>query len=184
MADVFISFIHEEVYAAQSVQRVLKQLLTPDVFISADDWAVLAGEIWLDRITQELEGSKVVVLMLSALSVTRPWINFEAGGAWLAKKPIIPACFGGLGREKLPKPYSAIQALDLPGDLYYLVRSVAKHLKTMSPPPFHFRSYAQRSVEAGIKGEVSIILPPNASWTDEMDDDDFHSFKPDEQPAP
>jgi hypothetical protein len=178
MADVFISFIHEEVVAAQSVQRVLKELLSKDVFISADDWAVLAGEIWLDRITKELESSKVVVLMLSENSVKRPWINFEAGGAWLAKKPIIPACFNGLSRDKLPKPYSAIQALNLPEDLYYLVRSVSEHLGEMSPPPFHWRSYAQRMVEAGIRGETCLVLDPGKNWTDEMRDEDFHSFGP------
>jgi hypothetical protein len=56
--------------------------------------------------------------MLSKASVSRPWINFEAGAAWLADKAVIPACFGGLTKgTRVPKPYSGIQALDLPTDL-------------------------------------------------------------------
>ncbi|MBI2219061.1 MAG: toll/interleukin-1 receptor domain-containing protein [Candidatus Rokubacteria bacterium] len=83
MADVFISDIHEEQRVAQAVQALLKQHLQPlvpnGVFLSADDWQVFAGEVWLERIRHELQEASVIVLMLSPESVTRPWINFEAG---------------------------------------------------------------------------------------------------------
>src|SRR6266851_2501784 len=138
MADVFISFIHEEERVAGAVQDVLRQILNKEVFISADEWLVYAGEIWLDRIKAELAQAKAVVLMLSEESVKRPWINFEAGAAWLAGKPVIPACFRGLSRNALPKPYSSIQAVDLPNGLYYLVRSVSHHVEptALLPAPF------------------------------------------------
>jgi TIR domain len=110
MADIFISFIHEEEAVAVAVQQLLRAFLgNRNVFLSADEWQIFAGEQWLDRIKSELQPAKVVVLLLSPRSVQRPWVNFEAGAAWLTGKVIVPACFAGLSKGTLPKPYSNIQ---------------------------------------------------------------------------
>ena len=77
----------------------------------------------------------MVILMLRPQSVGRPWINFEAGAAWLAKKAVIPVCFGGLTKDQMPKPYSGIQGLNLPDDLDYLLRSILHHLDPNAWPP-------------------------------------------------
>jgi hypothetical protein len=139
MADIFISHIHEEEKVADELLKFLRSELdrSTEVFLSSDSWQVYAGEIWLDRIREELTAAKVVVLMLSPKSVERPWVNFEAGAGWLTNKVIIPVCYGGLGKSSLPKPYSNIQALDLENESYYLVRSLHHHLNPgtlMSPP--------------------------------------------------
>jgi hypothetical protein len=134
MANVFISFVHEDQRVADAVARYLSNELKQDVFVSTDQWQVFAGEIWLDRIRKELAGAKVVVLMLSRRSVVRPWVNFEAGAAWLQAKPIIPVCYGNLTKDSLPKPYSAMQALNLASEKYYLLTSVA-HFLGIAPPP-------------------------------------------------
>jgi len=65
--------------------------------------------------------------------VARPWVNFEAGAAWLADKPIIPVCYGNLSKDALPHPYSAIQALNLPSEAYYLLKSVNHQLNLVEP---------------------------------------------------
>ena len=136
MAKVFISFIHEEQDIAEAVQSLLREDLdTREIFLSSDQWQVFAGEIWLDRIRTELSAAKVVVLLLSQESVGRPWVNFEAGAAWLSGKAIIPVCYGGLAKSNLPKPYSGIQALDLREESYYLVSSVAHYIGVLPPPP-------------------------------------------------
>jgi hypothetical protein len=106
-----------------------------DIFLSADQWQVFAGEDWLARLRQELDSARVVVLLLSRRSVARPWVNFEAGAAWLTDKAVIPLCFGDLRKEELPKPYSGIQAVDLRQDAYYLLSSVAHHLNIIPPVP-------------------------------------------------
>ena len=144
MARVFISFVHEDEKVAESVQRyITEQLkLTGDVFLSSDQWQVFAGEVWLDRIKGELTEAEVVILMLSKRSVDRPWVNFEAGAAWLRDKPIVPVCYGNMTKGSLPKPYSGIQALDLPSEKYYMVCSVAHHLGIMAPPPEGLKAVA------------------------------------------
>jgi hypothetical protein len=140
MADVFISFIHEEEKVADALKTFLGEKLGKEssAFLSSDKWQIFAGEDWLRRITDELKSAKVVILMLSTQSVTRPWVNFEAGAAWTKGIPLIPVCFGGLSKERLPKPYSSIQALNLRDESYYLVSSVHHRLglSGFSPPPF------------------------------------------------
>ena len=142
MADIFISFVHEQKQVAEAVKLFLLQKLETksDIFLASDMWAIYAGEDWLKRIKEELESAKVVLLMLSEEAVSRPWVNFEAGAAWLANKVIIPVCFAGLGVEGLPKPYSNFQGLSLEDDYgpYYLVTSIYHHLSpmTLAPPPF------------------------------------------------
>jgi hypothetical protein len=73
--------------------------------------------------------------MLSKRSVARPWVNFEAGAAWLEDKTLIPVCHGSLSKNVLPHPYSGIQALNLESEAYYLMKSVAHQLNLapMSP---------------------------------------------------
>ena len=148
MADVFISFIHEEVQIAEAVQDFVQSHLesyTPeslagkkDVFLSSDRWAVYAGELWFERIISELREAKVVVSILSPRSVERPWVNFEAGAAWiLSDTHLIPLCFGGLTKGTLPRPYSSLQALDLENsdDQYDLIKAVSHYLERVPPPP-------------------------------------------------
>jgi len=79
MAEVFISFIHDETGYAKAVKSFLTQIFDASIqpFMSSDQLQVYAGERWLDRIMGELKTAKVVILMLSKKSVQRPWVNFE-----------------------------------------------------------------------------------------------------------
>lgn len=146
MAKVFISFIHEEESVATAVQKLVKKkLFGEEAFLSSDKWQVHAGEVWLDRIREELDSAQVVILLLSSTSVARPWVNFEAGAAWLTGKAIIPVCYGGLTKDTLPKPYSGIQALNLMEEGYYLITSIAHHLGLSPPPPVGYEDYRHGS---------------------------------------
>lgn len=141
MANVFISFIHEEERVATAARDLLRDKLGAEhnIFLSADTWQVRAGEVWLERIREELERARVLVFLLSPNSISRPWVNFEAGAAWLARKRIVPVCFGGLDRGNLPRPYSDFQALDLRAHYYELVRDVFDWLtegRRVPPIPF------------------------------------------------
>jgi TIR domain len=137
MANVFMSFIHEEAKYAEAVQHFVTQMLGADAkpFLSSDQMQVYAGEKWLEKIMDELKKAKVVLLMLSEESVKRPWVNFEAGAAWTRDIITIPVCFGGLRKGELPKPYSSVQAVDLMayGDDEYLAISIAHHLGLEKP---------------------------------------------------
>ena len=101
-----------------------------------------AGERWLDRIQSELREAKVIIVLVSLQSVTRPWINFEAGAAWLNGAHVVPACIGDLTVKNLPKPYNDFHAVRLASDdeLYQLIRSVSEAtgdaISAPPPPPW------------------------------------------------
>ncbi len=88
------------------------------MFLSSDKSQIYAGDLWLQKIKEALSAAELVILMLSQRSVARPWVNFEAGAAWLADKKVIPVCYGNLSKDALPHPYSAIQALNLQSEAY------------------------------------------------------------------
>jgi len=137
MSDVFISFIHEESETAGALQRFVNQMLSgqAQAFLSSDKFQVYAGEDWLERIFDELQSAKVVLLLLSKTSVKRPWVNFEAGAGWFTGKKVIPVCIKTMEKGKLPKPYSGLQAVDLKysDEQLYLIRSIAHHLGAKEP---------------------------------------------------
>jgi hypothetical protein len=99
------------------------------------------GDEWLDKIRSSLTSAKIVIALFSPESVQRPWVNFEAGGAWFSQdKKLMPLCIGGLHPATLPKPYSNIQGTELDSDYaaYYLIQAIWNVLKLpgMTPPPF------------------------------------------------
>jgi hypothetical protein len=112
MAEIFISYIHQDSDIASALHRILRSRFG-DVFLAGDPYEVRAGEVWLDQIRRALNEARIVILMLSPRSMPRPWIYFEAGAAWLAEKILIPVCYGTLRRDQLVKPYSDFQAVDL-----------------------------------------------------------------------
>ena len=134
MARLFVSFVHEDEKVASAVQGLLQTELDlrEEVFLSSDKSQIYAGDRWLEKIKEALLAAEIVILMLSRRSVARPWVNFEAGAAWLADKKVIPVCYGNLSKDALPHPYSAIQALNLQSEAYYLVKSV-NHQLSLKP---------------------------------------------------
>lgn len=142
MASIFMSFIHEEELQVLQVRLFIHSVLGHQVesFMSSDRSIIYAGEDWMAKIFGELKSAKVLLSMLSPTSVTRPWINFEAGAAWMKDTKVIPVCFGGMTVAQLPKPYSSLQAVDISSHdgAYYLVNSIAHYLALPAPEKPYF----------------------------------------------
>lgn len=151
MCDVFISHIHEDEKIANAVSRFLldrmSQRLTSSqstqaikVFLSENEFQVRLGDDWLKKIHDALNSAKVVIALFSSNALQRPWIHFEAGGAWFAQKSLMPVCLGSLDPARLPKPYSNIQGCNLheDGAPYYLYQSVHHALfpRSICLPPW------------------------------------------------
>jgi hypothetical protein len=152
-----MSFIHEEESAARALSFFIRHIFghSIDTFMSSDKNAIFAGEDWMKRIFEELKTTKILVSILSPTSMGRPWINFEAGAAWMGNAVVIPVCIGGLTIASLPKPYSSLQAIefDTTEGAYYLVASIAHHLGIEPPKRPMFSD------------------TPRPSWTDEQKDE-------------
>jgi hypothetical protein len=91
---------------------VLKDHLSQDfiglveVFLASDTTSVPAGSRWLAEIVEGLQRSQLHIIICSNYSVSRPWINFEAGASGVRGVPIIPLCHSGLVPDQLPVPLS------------------------------------------------------------------------------
>lgn len=114
---IFISHIHEDKVAAAAIEEFLQAKLpslTDKIFVSSNQELLILGDDWMQKIRRALDFCRIVLAVLSPESVTRPWVNFEAGAAWVNKeKALIPVCIGDLSPATLPKPYSNIQAVRL-----------------------------------------------------------------------
>jgi hypothetical protein len=171
MASVFMSFVHEEESTATAVRTFLKEIFggSIDTFQSSDQSAIYAGEDWMIRIFAELKDAKILLSMLSPLSVTRPWINFEAGAAWMRESKVIPICFGGLTLAGLPKPYSSLQGVEITTreGAHYLVSSIAHHLELTIPrKPFFGPRAALALASPDPEEEKRLIGPYNRLLSD------------------
>ncbi len=95
---IFISHISEEKAPAAQLKRALTRdfLGLVDVFVSSDTESISAGEEWLQSVAKALRECAAVVILCSPESVKRPWINVEAGAAWMRDIPLVPVCHLGL----------------------------------------------------------------------------------------
>lgn len=107
----FISHEEKEKQIAVALKKLIESIFGGriDVFVSSDDSSIPLGKPWFDVITAALRQADYVFILCSETAVTRPWINFELGGACLLNKQIIPLCIHGVKFDKLPPPYSNFQ---------------------------------------------------------------------------
>lgn len=109
---VFISHITEEKEIAITFKELIENsfLGMLDVFVSSDEDSIHMGQRWLDRISGGLKTCSVEIVLCSPKSITRPWINFEAGAGWVRDIPVIPLCHSGINPSQLPMPLNLLQA--------------------------------------------------------------------------
>jgi|ADGO01.1.fsa_nt_gi MTH538 TIR-like domain (DUF1863). len=135
---LFVSHISEEA----AIAKLLKEQMEHDflgqvsVFTSSDIGSIAAGKEWLDAIQSALDEAVAVLVLCSKASISRPWVQFELGAAWMRHKPVIPVCHSGLKVEALPLPLSRWQGIRLDSEfgIKRLYDGVAKILKWPRPP--------------------------------------------------
>ena len=111
---VFISHTATETKLAQHLKRRLEGdfLGSLNVFVSSDQTSIAAGAKWLDEVEKALKGAALHILLCSDESVVRPWVNFEAGAAWLRGVPVIPLCHSGMTPNRLPIPLALLESIE------------------------------------------------------------------------
>jgi hypothetical protein len=86
-----------------------------------------------------LQEAKAVVILCSKESIGRPWVNFEAGAAWLRDVPIIPVCHTDLKPNDLPLPLTLLQVVEAnqPAGIKQLYARLAKIIEANEPQVEH-----------------------------------------------
>lgn len=100
-----------------------------DVFVSADVADNPAGGNWMAIIEERINESFLMIVVCSKFSLSRPWINFEAGAAWQRKIPILPVLHSGLTVDQVPRPISDFQgvSVDEPGLFKRLFEAIYRY---------------------------------------------------------
>jgi hypothetical protein len=173
---IFISHITEDAVVASTLKlRMTEDFLgQPTVFLSSDTESIAAGEEWLSSVSQALRNSSIFVVLCSPIAIARPWVNFEAGAAWMREIPVIPACFRGLRARDLPMPLSARQGLEL-NDAEGLRRLYARIAQTLGVQP-PARDYNQLAADLAFSAEQT----PNNTGPEKMDTDEAVKLRIDE----
>lgn len=107
MADVFISYKKEDRAVAERVAHFLNEIGL-SVFW---DHAIVAGEGWDDRIEQELDLSRSVIVLWTALSRESRWVRNEARRG-LERQVLIPVLAEDV---RLPLEFADVQCENLIG---------------------------------------------------------------------
>jgi hypothetical protein len=159
---IFISHTSAEAELARALKQHLVHdfLGSFDVFVSSDGKTIPAGKRWLEELSGALRQSLAMIVLCSDESVTRPWVNFEAGGGWVRDIPVIPVCHSGMAQDDLPAPLNALQAVELsqPQGLKELYEAIAEELN-MQPPRTDFQAMSAgfKELEAKYKQERRTI---------------------------
>lgn len=128
-ASVFISHIHGDETVANTLEAIIRKALLGgvEIFNASNRKSLEAGDPWRDKIIASLRDSASVLVLASPDSVASPWVNFEAGGAWIAGTRVIPCCIKGMNPASLPAPLSHLQALNAsdPDHLRLLIKQLA-----------------------------------------------------------
>ncbi|SFS87026.1 TIR domain-containing protein [Succinivibrio dextrinosolvens] len=137
---IFISHTHEEKELAISLKNLIEEsfLGITEVFVSSDSDSIKLGSKWLDCITYSLSNCVIELLICSSNSISKPWINFEAGAGWIRKScKVIPICHSGLLPESLPLPLNLLQGMVISeeSNLQELFNIISIELKCKRPSP-------------------------------------------------
>ena len=172
---VFVSHVEEDAAVASKIKNWLEDSLLEgiEVFVSSDK-GINPGDKWEERIIEKLRNCRIALILCTQVSVRQPWINFEAGGAWVKGARVIPLCYHGQRKETLPRPLSSLEALDLsePHDIRKLLKIIAKEAGLRAPkidPNELIERLPQRNYEEldadgklqDIRKGVNLAMAPN-----------------------
>lgn len=132
--EVFISHAASDGVFADSLVNEIKHLFANgvDVFCTSSPGAIRAGSDWLSEIEGRLSRCKAVIVVVTPVSIERPWLWFEIGATWASGRSgncrIYPVCAKEIDLSQLPPPLGRLQALSLAkaGDLKVLFESLVQ----------------------------------------------------------
>lgn len=102
---IIAEYIRSEIIARREVET--------DVFLASRPGDIPSGAQWWKVIQERLRASDRYLFLLTPQSVSRPWIAFELGAAWMSERPLLVVSSGSLALGDIPMPLSAFQVYSL-----------------------------------------------------------------------
>jgi len=124
---VFLSHAASDTRLANYLADVIRTSVGGvNVFVASSPGEIPTGEEWLPAIKDHLKDADTYLILLTPRSVTRLWLWFETGAAWMSERRMLPVTALGLEKRDVPMPLGAHQALSLEdeGDVQQLFRDL------------------------------------------------------------
>jgi TIR domain len=115
---VFLSHAVTDLPIAQVLHDEITRIFAGgvDVYASSVPGVVRPGQDWLASVSASLTAASAVVVVVTPVSVNRPWIWFEVGASWSKMEQgdglILPLVYG-IQKGELPEPLGRLQAMSL-----------------------------------------------------------------------
>jgi len=116
---LFISHASSDGDFANAVKQEVEKIFANgiDVFCTSSPGAISAGIDWLSEIENHLGDTQAVIVIVTPVSIERPWLWFEIGATWNKGKNgdcrIYPLCAPEIDLANLPSPLDRLQALSM-----------------------------------------------------------------------
>jgi hypothetical protein len=172
---IFISHISEETKIANVLKDWIESTFSSScsVFVSSNAADIPPGSKWLDQIDQALSETAILLIICSRKSISRPWINFEAGCGWIKRIPVVPLCHSGILKSSLPQPLAMLQGLDIESEAFTcdLINSISSYLKIIKVPRIahsEFRADIQDSIASINQSESQDFEPSQVNIKTEI----------------
>jgi hypothetical protein len=159
---VFCSHINTESLVADFLHERIRQdfLGLVEVINFSNTFNTLAGQNWLEQLTESLKKSDLHLVLCSFEALTRSWVNFEAGAARVRGIPIVPLCYMSLTPAQLPIPFAMYEGLGIttPTGWEKLYGTISDKLGT-SVPSVGFTDYASKitQLEAAFRNQKATL---------------------------
>lgn len=116
---LFISHATSDGEFAQVLQAEIIKVFADgiDVFCTSSPGGIEPSKDWLNSIEEKIDNAQAVIVIVTPVSIERPWLWFEVGAFWLrARKDqtaIYPLCAPEINLSDLPSPLDRLQALSM-----------------------------------------------------------------------
>lgn len=172
--NIFISHCAVDAVVAKNVSEVLNTLSLHQFrtwFSSSEeiDEGFMPGDMWFQRICNEILQSDVLIAILTPNSIHRPWIYYETGIAQGKEGcTIMPICIG-INKDEIPAPLNNYQLYQLSD--YNSAKSLIKQLFEKFNIPF-IEDLAQERIKALVLNTENnlVIKSDNISQKVDMGD--------------
>lgn len=173
MNNIFISHAVKDTQLAQEVAKLIQRAdATRQVFVASRPGDISPGQEWPEAIYRELRNADVYLALLTPSSITRPWVWFEIGAAWMSGQLLIPVVAGGLQIAEVPSPVDLRQLYMLQDETHVQVigRALGLPLETLDVQGFVQRVEA---ITVSLEGEAATTV----GWKGVSVDHDYFAWR-------
>ena len=111
---IFLSHAAVDTRIAEYLETTIQQnIKNASVFRTTRIGQIPSGTEWFSTILKELKLANKYMVLLTPWSMSRPWVCFETGAAWMTDNKLVVVVAGGMSKGDVVEPLKDLQLLSL-----------------------------------------------------------------------